>query len=85
MTKGTSSFGKRNKRNHIQCRRCGKESYHKQKHACASCGYPKPKWRNPGSIKAVGRRAVGTGRMRHLRKYVTLNLKKSLSNRRAYA
>ncbi|KAI5179991.1 large subunit ribosomal protein L37e [Nematocida sp. AWRm80] len=82
MTKGTSSFGKRNKRNHIQCIRCGKESFHKQKHECASCGYPERKLRTPGSIKAVGRRVQGTGRMRHLRKYMKINLKKSLRNNR---
>ncbi|KAI5192063.1 large subunit ribosomal protein L37e [Nematocida sp. AWRm77] len=80
MTKGTSSFGKRNKRNHIQCARCGKESFHKQKRSCASCGYPEKKWRNPGSIKAVGRRAQGVGRMSHLKKYLKINLRKSLAN-----
>ncbi|KAI5173217.1 large subunit ribosomal protein L37e [Nematocida sp. LUAm3] len=78
MTKGTSSFGKRNKRNHIQCLRCGSESFHKQKRQCSSCAYPKRKLRNPGSLKAVGRTAQGTGRMRHLRKFMLINKNKSL-------
>ncbi len=39
MSKGTPSMGKRQKSTHIRCRRCGKHSYHKQKKACASCGY----------------------------------------------
>ncbi|KAH9385116.1 large subunit ribosomal protein L37e [Nematocida major] len=82
MTKGTTSFGRRNKRNHIQCIRCGNESYHKQKNECASCAYPERRWRNPGSIKAKGRRAEGTGRMRHLKKYVRINMKKSIANNR---
>ncbi|KAI5186075.1 large subunit ribosomal protein L37e [Nematocida homosporus] len=80
MSKGTSSFGKRNKRNHIQCIRCGNESFHKQKRQCASCAYPERRWRNPGSIKAGRRQAEGTGRMRHLRTYMRINLKKSLAN-----
>uniref|UniRef100_A0A0R3Q6X3 Ribosomal protein L37 n=1 Tax=Brugia timori TaxID=42155 RepID=A0A0R3Q6X3_9BILA len=40
MTKGTSSFGKRHNKTHTLCRRCGRSSYHIQKHRCASCGYP---------------------------------------------
>ncbi|RLF95010.1 50S ribosomal protein L37e [Thermococci archaeon] len=39
MSKGTSSFGKRNKKTHIICRRCGKHSYNVTKGYCASCGY----------------------------------------------
>uniref|UniRef100_A0A915KG33 Ribosomal protein L37 n=1 Tax=Romanomermis culicivorax TaxID=13658 RepID=A0A915KG33_ROMCU len=39
-TKGTSSFGKRHNKTHTLCRRCGRSSYHIQKHRCASCGYP---------------------------------------------
>ncbi|MHA1828980.1 MAG: 50S ribosomal protein L37e [Candidatus Heimdallarchaeaceae archaeon] len=40
MTKGTPSFGKRNKKhNHIVCRRCGKHSFHKRHKVCASCGF----------------------------------------------
>jgi len=40
MTKGTSSFGKRHNKTHTLCRRCGRSSYHIQKHKCSSCGYP---------------------------------------------
>ncbi|HLC51058.1 MAG TPA: 50S ribosomal protein L37e [archaeon] len=40
MTKGTPSMGKRNRVNHIMCRRCGHHSYHIQKKACSHCGYP---------------------------------------------
>ncbi|MDC3047908.1 50S ribosomal protein L37e [Euryarchaeota archaeon] len=39
MSKGTPSMGKRQKTTHIRCRRCGRNSYHKQKGVCASCGY----------------------------------------------
>ncbi|HID72181.1 MAG TPA: 50S ribosomal protein L37e [Thermoplasmata archaeon] len=39
MSKGTPSFGKRNKKTHILCRRCGKHSYHARKRYCASCGF----------------------------------------------
>jgi len=84
MSKGTPSFGKRNKRNHIQCCRCGNEAYHKQKRSCASCGYPERKWRNPGSLKSYGRRAQGTGRLRHMKKYIEINNRKSLANNRYF-
>ena len=40
MTKGTTSFGKKHNKTHTLCRRCGRSSYHIQKHECASCGYP---------------------------------------------
>ncbi|MFA5142220.1 MAG: 50S ribosomal protein L37e [Candidatus Woesearchaeota archaeon] len=55
MTKGTASKGKQSRgKSHIQCRRCGKHSYHKKRNICASCGYGKtPKirhynWKKPG-------------------------------------
>jgi large subunit ribosomal protein L37e len=41
MVKGTPSFGKRNKRTHILCRRCGSKSYHVRTKECSSCGYGK--------------------------------------------
>ncbi|XP_064605920.1 large ribosomal subunit protein eL37A-like [Liolophura sinensis] len=67
-TKGTSSFGKRNKKTHSHCRRCGRRSYHIQKKVCASCGYPSPRLRHYNwSIKAKRRKTTGTGRMRHLK------------------
>lgn len=50
------------------CRRCGKQSYHKQKNSCSSCGYPDAKMRTPGSLKARRRRTVGTGRMRYMKR-----------------
>ncbi|MBI5253169.1 MAG: 50S ribosomal protein L37e [Euryarchaeota archaeon] len=52
MSKGTASMGKRNKRLHIRCRRCGKNSFHVSKRYCASCGFGRTKklrsyaWRN---------------------------------------
>ncbi len=52
MSKGTPSMGKRNKRTHIKCRRCGKVSYHRSRRYCASCGFGKSKrmknyrWKN---------------------------------------
>ena len=41
MTKGTTSRGKRTKKTHIRCRRCGRHSYHAQHRICASCGFGK--------------------------------------------
>jgi len=44
MTKGNPSRGKRSgDRNHIKCRRCGRNSYHKQHGRCSSCGFPESK------------------------------------------
>ncbi|XP_003388374.1 PREDICTED: probable 60S ribosomal protein L37-A [Amphimedon queenslandica] len=68
MTKGTSSFGKRNDKTHTLCRRCGRKSYHIQKKRCAGCGYPaKRKRRFNWSEKAKRRNTTGTGRMRYLK------------------
>ncbi|KAK9895371.1 hypothetical protein P389DRAFT_172968 [Cystobasidium minutum MCA 4210] len=68
MTKGTQSFGKRTTKSHTLCRRCGKRSFHKQKHTCASCGYPAAKLRSYNwSVKGKRRKTTGTGRMAHLR------------------
>ena len=46
--------------------RCGKVSFHTQKHLCASCGYPHAQMRrfNWGA-KAKRRRTDGTGRQRY--------------------
>ncbi|MCK5592637.1 50S ribosomal protein L37e [Candidatus Bathyarchaeota archaeon] len=42
MSKGTSSFGKRQgKILHIHCRRCGRRAYHVRNKQCAACGYGK--------------------------------------------
>ena len=41
MSKGTPSMGKKNKKTHIRCRRCGKNTYHIRKKVCASCGFGK--------------------------------------------
>ena len=43
MTKGTPSKGKRQKKTHIACRRCGKRAYHIRKKECSSCGFGKSK------------------------------------------
>jgi large subunit ribosomal protein L37e len=46
MVKGTTSFGKRGKKDlHIRCRRCGRSAYHVRKKRCAACGYPDKKIR----------------------------------------
>ena len=37
--KGTPSFGRKHKLNHIKCRRCGRHSYNVNKSSCAACGY----------------------------------------------
>ncbi|MBL7169890.1 MAG: 50S ribosomal protein L37e [Candidatus Aenigmarchaeota archaeon] len=39
MSKGTPSMGKRNKRSHVLCRRCGNRAFHIRKRRCSSCGY----------------------------------------------
>jgi large subunit ribosomal protein L37e len=43
MTKGTPSFGRKNKKLHIACRRCGRHSYHITKKVCSACGFGKSK------------------------------------------
>lgn len=68
QTKGTTSFGKRGKKSHTICRRCGQRAYHIQKQVCASCGFPSAKIRHYNwGVKAIRRRTTGTGRMRHLK------------------
>ncbi len=58
MAKGTPSFGKKNKKTHIVCRRCGKRSYHVRDKFCSACGFGKSKklktyaWQNK---KVLGR------------------------------
>ncbi|MEA1993271.1 MAG: 50S ribosomal protein L37e [Euryarchaeota archaeon] len=49
MSKGTTSFGKRNKKSHIICRRCGSRSFNVKKKYCASCGYGKSSKRRKNS------------------------------------
>lgn len=68
MSKGTPSFGKKNKRNHLLCPRCGKMSFHKQRRACAACAFPEAKRRTPGSQKAYRRGEQGSGAMRHMKR-----------------
>eukprot|EP00995_Heteronema_vittatum_P008473 NODE_3682_length_641_cov_1578.339527_g2644_i0.p1 GENE.NODE_3682_length_641_cov_1578.339527_g2644_i0~~NODE_3682_length_641_cov_1578.339527_g2644_i0.p1 ORF type:complete len:169 (-),score=58.72 NODE_3682_length_641_cov_1578.339527_g2644_i0:135-587(-) len=76
MTKGTSSFGLHNERSHTLCKRCGRRSYHRQLRRCASCAFPAPKLRHYNwSTKARMRHNTGTGRMRHLRKAMGLEVK----------
>ncbi|HNV93927.1 MAG TPA: 50S ribosomal protein L37e [Methanofastidiosum sp.] len=41
MSKGTPSYGKRNNKTHVRCRRCGNHSYHASHGVCASCGFGK--------------------------------------------
>ncbi|MHA1791848.1 MAG: 50S ribosomal protein L37e [Promethearchaeota archaeon] len=61
MGKGTPSMGLRNRKTHIRCRRCGKNSYHLRHKYCASCGFGKSKrvrrynWQNK---KVFGRKRV---------------------------
>jgi large subunit ribosomal protein L37e len=40
---GSPSMGKRQKKTHVLCRRCGKRAYHKRDSVCASCGFGKSK------------------------------------------
>merc|ERR1740121_3159821 len=65
---GTPAMGKRHKKTHGLCPRCGKRSYHIQKKRCAACGFPSPKIRSyEWSKKSKRRRATGTGRMKHMK------------------
>ncbi|MBC2696931.1 MAG: 50S ribosomal protein L37e [ANME-2 cluster archaeon] len=41
MSKGTPSMGKRQKRLHIKCRRCGRVSLNIHKKVCVACGFKK--------------------------------------------
>ncbi|MFX1465470.1 MAG: 50S ribosomal protein L37e [Promethearchaeota archaeon] len=43
MGKGTPSFGKKNRKVHIMCRRCGRRSYHIRKKQCSACGFGRSK------------------------------------------
>eukprot|EP00048_Salpingoeca_helianthica_P014303 m.221031 g.221031 ORF g.221031 m.221031 type:complete len:98 (-) comp15701_c0_seq1:73-366(-) len=69
MTKGTSSFGKRqHTKSHTLCIRCGVRAFHGQKGVCASCGFPSVRIRHYNwGKKAIRRRTTGTGRMKNLR------------------
>lgn len=57
--KGTPSFGKKNKRTHIRCPRCGRHSYHIRKKRCAACGWGASKrmrrysWENKNKITGI--------------------------------
>ncbi|WP_292467593.1 50S ribosomal protein L37e [Methanolobus sp.] len=41
MSKGTPSMGKRQKRTHLKCRRCGSVSLNIHTKQCTSCGFGK--------------------------------------------
>lgn len=41
MVKGTPSMGKRQKRSHIKCRRCGSVSFSLHAKYCVACGFGK--------------------------------------------
>lgn len=61
-------MGKRNKKVHALCKRCGNRAYHVRKEKCGSCAYPEAKIRKYNwSSKAKRRRKTGTGRMRHIK------------------
>jgi|YelNatPaOPRAMG01_1025707.scaffolds.fasta_scaffold48368_3 large subunit ribosomal protein L37e len=36
---GTTAFGRRNKRVHTLCRRCGRRAFNITKRRCAACGF----------------------------------------------
>ena len=38
-------MGRRNKKVHIACRRCGRHTYHIRKKRCSACGFPTAKIR----------------------------------------
>ncbi len=45
MPEGKLRKGKRNKKVHGTCRRCGEKAFHLKKGVCASCGFGKSKKR----------------------------------------
>ena len=57
--KGSPSMGKRQKRSHILCRRCGNRSFHIRDGVCASCGFGRTKrlrsysWQNKTGVSKV--------------------------------
>mmetsp|Transcript_7308 Transcript_7308/g.15186 ORF Transcript_7308/g.15186 Transcript_7308/m.15186 type:complete len:96 (-) Transcript_7308:45-332(-) len=68
MGDGTPAMGKRHKKTHGLCPRCGKRSYHLQNKRCAACGFPATKIRSYNwSKKSKRRRAPGTGRMSYVK------------------
>ncbi len=67
MGAGTQAQGKRNNKSHTLSRISGKSNWHKQKGKDAGLGGGSKLRRYNWSRKAKGRRAVGTGRMAHLR------------------
>ncbi|XP_041031449.1 60S ribosomal protein L37-like [Carcharodon carcharias] len=68
MMKETSSFGKKRKKTHTLCQRCGAKAFHLQKSTCGKCAYPaKRKRKYNWSAEAKRRNTTGTGCMRHLK------------------
>ncbi|MHA1607711.1 MAG: 50S ribosomal protein L37e [Candidatus Freyarchaeota archaeon] len=59
MVKGTPSMGKKNKKTHIRCRRCGRHAYHVRKKRCAACGFGASKrirrysWQNKKALTRI--------------------------------
>ncbi|MHC1635907.1 MAG: 50S ribosomal protein L37e [Candidatus Methanospirareceae archaeon] len=43
MVKGTPSMGKKQKKSHIKCRRCGSVSFSIHRKYCVACGFKKSK------------------------------------------
>jgi len=65
---GTPCMGKRHKKTHRLCPRCGRRSMHAQKKTCAYCGYPGAKIRGFNwALKGQRRKTTGTGRCRYLK------------------
>eukprot|EP01084_Bolivina_argentea_P117212 208197_1 len=80
MTKGTWSKGKRNRKSHGICFRCGRRGFHNRKKQCAACGFPNAKTRKYNwCTKASRRKRTGTGRMKYLGRAL-----KRRSNRRQF-
>ncbi|MHA1680756.1 MAG: 50S ribosomal protein L37e [Promethearchaeota archaeon] len=61
MGKGTPSMGLRNRKTHMRCRRCGRNSYHLRHKVCSACGFGKSSkirkygWQNK---KVMGNRRI---------------------------
>ena len=65
--KGTQARGKRHTKVHVDCRRCGRKTYHIQNKRCSHCGFPRAKMRSYGwALKTTQRQGQGFGRTKHL-------------------
>ncbi|MBI4019063.1 MAG: 50S ribosomal protein L37e [Candidatus Aenigmarchaeota archaeon] len=72
MAKGTPSFGKHQTISHINCKRCGRHSYHIKMQKCSACGYPRAKIRQESwRRKLTNRSARKAVKVLHMKQKTT--------------